>query len=176
MAKTYSQLLQGIEVLKRQAEERRKKEIAGVVGRIRKAIEFYGLTAADLGLGGGAASSAKKPRAGKASVRAAAKYSDGAGNTWSGRGPRPRWLREALASGQSLEQFRQGPAAAKKATPGRAGKGKKRARSAKFRDAAGNTWGGMGKRPQWLRDALASGKRLEDFLIANGNGGSAGAG
>ena len=93
-----------------------------------------------------------------------------------GRGPRPRWLREALASGQSLEQFARGPAAAKKATPGRAGKGRKRARSAKFRDAAGHTWGGMGKRPQWLRDALASGKRLEDFLIASGNGGSAGAG
>jgi DNA-binding protein H-NS len=176
MAKTYSQLLQGIEVLKRQAEERRKKEIAGVVGRIREAIAFYGLTAADLGLGGGAARVAKKARAGKASGRGAAKYSDDAGNTWSGRGPRPRWLREALASGQSLEQFQRGPAAAKKAPVGRAGKGKKRARSAKFRDEAGNTWGGMGKRPQWLRDALASGKRLEDFLIADRNGSSAHAG
>ena len=170
MAKTYSQLLQGIEVLKRQAEERRKKEIAGVVGRIRKAIEFYGLTAADLGLGGGTAPVGKKAPASKASGRGAAKYSDDAGNTWSGRGPRPRWLREALANGQSLEQFERGPAAAKKA--GRAGKGKKRARSAKFRDAAGNTWGGMGKRPQWLRDALASGKRLDEFLIGDGNGGS----
>jgi DNA-binding protein H-NS len=176
MAKTYSQLLQGIEVLKRQAEERRKKEIAGVVGRIRKAIEFYGLTAADLGLGGGAGGVAKKAPPGKASGRGAAKYSDDAGNIWSGRGPRPRWLREALANGQSLEQFQRGPAAAKKAQSGRARKGKKRARSAKFRDAAGNTWGGMGKRPQWLRDALASGKRLEDFLIANRNGGSADAG
>ena len=36
----------------------------------------------------------------------------------------------------------------------------------KYRDGAGNTWGGMGKRPQWLRDALTSGRRLEDFLVA----------
>lgn len=169
MAKTYSQLLQGIEALKRQAEERRKKEVAGVIGRIRQAIEFYGLTAADLGLGGAAAGVAKKARAGKASVRGGAKFSDGAGNTWSGRGPRPRWLREALANGQSLQEFQHGPAAAKK--NGRTGRGKKRARSAKFRDAAGNSWGGMGKRPQWLRDALASGKRLEDFLIVKPDGG-----
>jgi DNA-binding protein H-NS len=170
MAKTYSQLLQGIEALKRQAEERRRKEVAGVVGRIRKAIEFYGLTAADLGLGSGA-----QKKTGKA-ASGAVKYSDGAGHSWSGRGPRPGWLREALAHGHSLEQFQQGPATTKKAGSGRGRKGRKGARSAKFRDAAGNTWGGMGKRPQWLRDALASGKRLEDFLIANGNGGNPGPG
>ena len=35
----------------------------------------------------------------------------------------------------------------------------------KYADAQGNTWVGMGKRPQWLRDALAAGKSLEDFLV-----------
>lgn len=35
----------------------------------------------------------------------------------------------------------------------------------KFADEAGNTWGGMGKRPDWLRQALAAGKALEDFLV-----------
>ena len=35
----------------------------------------------------------------------------------------------------------------------------------KYADANGNTWVGMGKRPQWLRDALAAGKSLEDFLV-----------
>lgn len=39
------------------------------------------------------------------------------------------------------------------------------AREVKFRDEAGNTWGGRGKRPQWLRDALSSGKQLQDFLV-----------
>ncbi|WP_417903608.1 H-NS family nucleoid-associated regulatory protein [Caldimonas brevitalea] len=36
----------------------------------------------------------KQGRKGSASV--AAKYQDGKGSSWSGRGPRPRWLREAL--------------------------------------------------------------------------------
>ena len=34
----------------------------------------------------------------------------------------------------------------------------------KYRHESGGTWGGIGKRPQWLRDELAAGKRLEDFL------------
>jgi DNA-binding protein H-NS len=39
------------------------------------------------------------------------------------------------------------------------------ARAVKFRDEAGHTWGGIGKRPQWLRDALAAGKTLQDFAV-----------
>ena len=35
----------------------------------------------------------------------------------------------------------------------------------KFRNDAGMTWGGRGKRPQWLRDALAGGQQLSDFLV-----------
>lgn len=37
---------------------------------------------------------------------------------------------------------------------------------AKFADGVGNTWVGMGKRPQWLRDALEAGQSLDDFLVA----------
>ena len=40
-----------------------------------------------------------------------------------------------------------------------------KARPVKFRDEAGRTWGGIGKRPQWLRDALAAGKTLQDFAV-----------
>lgn len=35
--------------------------------------------------------------------------------------------------------------------------------SAAYVDAKGNTWGGRGKRPNWLREALANGAKLEDF-------------
>ena len=52
------------------------------------------------------------------------------------------------------------------------GKSAKAARSkasrhgaAKYADGDGNTWVGMGKRPQWLRDALAAGKALQDFAV-----------
>jgi DNA-binding protein H-NS len=38
--------------------------------------------------------------------------------------------------------------------------------TAKYADGKGNTWVGVGKRPGWLRDALAGGAKLEDFLTA----------
>jgi DNA-binding protein H-NS len=48
----------------------------------------------------------------------------------------------------------------------KAGKSKASKRSgAKYADGLGNTWVGMGKRPQWLRDALAAGKSLQDFAV-----------
>ncbi|WER49757.1 H-NS histone family protein [Cupriavidus sp. WKF15] len=35
----------------------------------------------------------------------------------------------------------------------------------RYRDSAGNTWTGRGKRPGWLTQALAAGKSVDDFLI-----------
>lgn len=34
----------------------------------------------------------------------------------------------------------------------------------KYADADGNTWVGMGKRPQWIRDALDAGRSLDEFV------------
>lgn len=49
---------------------------------------------------------------------------------------------------------------------GRRTKGKVAATKApKYADAAGNTWGGMGKRPGWIREALEAGRALEEFLV-----------
>ena len=122
MTKTYTQVLKQIETLQIEAEKLRRTEIDGVIARIRVAIVHYGLTAADLGLSGGAASG-KPANAGKARAK----------NT--------------------------GKAAA--ATT--AAKVPKTPKPIKFRDEAGRGWGGIGKRPQWLRDALAAGKTLKDF-------------
>lgn len=59
---------------------------------------------------------------------------------------------------------RRGPAAARRGRS--AAKGKSKSVSApKFRDEAGNVWGGRGPRPQWLRDALGAGKTLQDFAV-----------
>lgn len=47
-----------------------------------------------------------------------------------------------------------------------AGKGRAKSSAApKYRDEAGNTWGGRGPRPQWLRAALNAGKSLADFAV-----------
>ena len=49
MKKTYSQMLDEIEQLKKQAEEVRRREVEVVIARIKDAIAFYGLTEEDLG-------------------------------------------------------------------------------------------------------------------------------
>jgi len=114
MTRTYTQVMKQIDHLKAEAERLRKQEVSGVIERIREAIDFYGLTAADLGLG--RAKPGRKPGTVAASQRAvrrtarkgskvAAKYRDANGNTWAGCGKRPVWLREALAAGRTLEEF-----------------------------------------------------------------------
>ena len=40
-------------------------------------------------------------------------------------------------------------------------------RAPKFADDQGNSWGGIGKRPEWFKAALAAGKKPEDLLAKN---------
>ena len=111
MTKTYSQIVKQIESLKQDAEKIRRKEMEGVIGRIRDAISVYNLTAEDLGFGSKpkAAGKPAKPAKGKARKTAKApavvKYRNDAGGTWGGRGKRPQWLRDALAGGKTLADF-----------------------------------------------------------------------
>jgi DNA-binding protein H-NS len=56
-----------------------------------------GVTVADLG---------PTPRTPGAAVKRAVKYRDGNGNTWTGIGQRPRWVRAALLAGAELDSFR----------------------------------------------------------------------
>lgn len=113
MKKSYTQIVKQIEALKAEAEKMRRQEMAGVVERIREAIGFYNLTAADLGLGGAkvlAPTAAAQPGRRKAKAKTAVapavmKFRDEQGRGWVGRGKRPQWLRDALASGKSLADF-----------------------------------------------------------------------
>ena len=70
------------------------------IEQIQKIIMDNGLSSADF-------SSKKSDRAGTAvGQKVAIKYrSDVAGETWSGRGLQPRWLKTALASGKSISDF-----------------------------------------------------------------------
>ena len=117
MTKTSAEIHRQIEQLQRRAEALKKREIRGVITRIREAIGYYGLTASDLGLGPGggtaATKSGRKAAGRKSSARKArparqpspVKYRDEAGNTWSGRGKRPQWFKSALESGKTLEDL-----------------------------------------------------------------------
>lgn len=102
---TYADLLKKKEELDAQIEAARSAEIEDAITRAREIIDTYELTPADLGFRGfGGAKKSK--RLGPAPVR----YKDKKGNTWSGRGPRPHWLREALEAGKTLESFYVGDA------------------------------------------------------------------
>lgn len=114
MKKSYTQIVKQIEALKAEAEKMRRQEMAGVIERIREAIGFYNLTAADLGLGAKANSAPKsaatqpgrrKAKAKTAPAAAVIKFRDEQGRGWVGRGKRPQWLRDALAAGKSLQDF-----------------------------------------------------------------------
>lgn len=100
---TYLELKEQAEKLLAQAEKVREQEIADTIADIKRKIEAYGLTAADLGLakgpGGPGASRAKGPKS-------AIKYRGPNGEPWSGgRGRKPQWVVEALKSGRNLEEF-----------------------------------------------------------------------
>ncbi|MEY4564072.1 MAG: hypothetical protein RLZZ618_3349 [Pseudomonadota bacterium] len=114
VTKTFIQIQKQIKSLQIEAEKLQRKEVGGVIARIKEAIATYGLTAADLGLAGpkagrptkaGAAKAPKRAATKKSRAGAGAKFRDDAGNVWGGRGPRPRWLRDALAAGKSLSDF-----------------------------------------------------------------------
>ena len=73
------------------------------IAQVKALMEEHGLTAADLG---GKASSGGKRKTATTGTKVAAKYSNKAtGESWSGRGLQPRWLKAALASGKKIEDF-----------------------------------------------------------------------
>jgi DNA-binding protein H-NS len=67
--------------------------------------------------------------------------------------------------GLTAEQLGFGATANGAKTKAKAGKATP-TRSAKYSDGQGSSWSGMGKRPYWLRDALAAGRTLEEFATA----------
>jgi len=114
MAKTLNTLLKQIAQLQKQADALRSREKTDVVARIKEAIAHYGITADELF--GAAQPKATRKRAAKAEGKVArkpaakktggvAKYTDGAGRTWSGVGKRPNWFKDALAAGKTAEEL-----------------------------------------------------------------------
>jgi DNA-binding protein H-NS len=81
-------------------------------------------------------------------------------------------VKEAIAvygiTAQDLGLTSTGRAAPKtsRAAPAKRRSRPAKARQPKYRDEAGNVWGGRGPRPFWLRTALSTGKALGDFAVA----------
>ena len=97
---TLKELLAQKEAIEQQIEQTKKSERGAAVNKVRAMMAEYGLSLADLG--GKAAGKAKSGGGGKV----AAKYRNAStGESWSGRGLQPRWLKAALASGKKIADF-----------------------------------------------------------------------
>ncbi len=97
---TLKELLAQKEAIEQQIEQTKKSERGAAVNKVRAMMAEYGLTVADLG-----AKSAGKSRSG-GTGKVQAKYRNAStGESWSGRGLQPRWLKAALASGKKLSDF-----------------------------------------------------------------------
>lgn len=100
------ELLARKEALEREIEKTKKQERAEAIAKVRTLMSEYGLTLADLS----AKAAAKSPRrkaATKPAAKVAPKFRDNAtGQTWSGRGLQPNWLKAALAGGRTIDEFR----------------------------------------------------------------------
>ncbi|MFO1220952.1 MAG: H-NS histone family protein [Burkholderiaceae bacterium] len=95
-----SDLMAQKEALDKRIAETRRSERSEAIQRIKKMMAEYGLTAADLN------AKTPAPRATRKGKKVPPKYRDPAsGNTWSGRGLQPKWLKAALESGRKLSDF-----------------------------------------------------------------------
>jgi DNA-binding protein H-NS len=94
------ELLAQKEALEREIENTRKQARSEAVSKVKALMAEYGLTVADLNAKAGGKAG---PRAGG---KVAVKYRNTAtGDTWSGRGLQPKWLKAALASGRKISEF-----------------------------------------------------------------------
>jgi DNA-binding protein H-NS len=92
---SYKDIKAQIAELQRTAEEARNQEIEGAVAQIKALMREYEISVEDL-------VGKSKKMAGKKAPNNV-QFQDGAGNTWSGRGRMPAWIK-----GQDKEQFRVG--------------------------------------------------------------------
>ncbi len=101
---TLKELIAQKETLERQIEETTAQERATVIAKIRELMSENGLSLADLSKRSAGKPSGKKSAA--TGKKVAAKYRNAAtGDSWSGRGLQPKWLKAAISSGKKIEEF-----------------------------------------------------------------------
>ncbi|MDQ6628921.1 MAG: H-NS histone family protein [Pseudomonadota bacterium] len=98
---TLHELMAQKEAIERQIDQTKKQQRGDAVAKVHALMSEYGLTLADLG-----AKQSGKPKSGGSAGKVPAKYRNtSTGETWSGRGLQPRWLKAALASGKKIGDF-----------------------------------------------------------------------
>lgn len=96
---TLSELMAQKAAIEKRIADARRDERSATIQKIRALMAEHGLTAADL-------SGKSAPRPSRKGAKVAPKYRNpSTGETWSGRGLQPKWLKAALASGRKLADF-----------------------------------------------------------------------
>jgi DNA-binding protein H-NS len=99
---TLNELLAQKAALEKQIMDAQREERASAIAQVKSLMAQYGLSLADLGSRSAPVQAPKKAGSGKV----APKYRDPAtGDSWSGRGLQPKWLKAALAAGRTLSDF-----------------------------------------------------------------------
>lgn len=91
---TYKELQDQIAELESKAQEARANELDNAVRQIKTLMQEYGITVEDL-------DASTKKKGAKARKPSNVQFQDANGNTWSGRGRMPAWLK-----GKDKEKFR----------------------------------------------------------------------
>ncbi len=89
--------------LEQEIEATQKRERHDAIAKVKSLMSEHGLTVADLS---GKPAGGKSSNASSKGAKVAPKYRNAAtGDTWSGRGLQPKWLKAALASGKKIGDF-----------------------------------------------------------------------
>ena len=99
---TLSDLIAKRDALEAQIQEQTQSQRAEAIDKIKSLMQETGVTLADFG---GRESKGQGKGGAKTGAKVAAKYRDQAGNTWSGRGLPPKWLKAAMSEGKKREDF-----------------------------------------------------------------------
>jgi len=99
---TLAELLKQKADIDRQIASAQSESRAKAIADVRELMTLHGLTAVDIAQ---APKRGPKPAADGTRKAVAAKYKDEQGNSWSGRGLKPKWLAAALAAGKTIDQF-----------------------------------------------------------------------
>jgi DNA-binding protein H-NS len=95
---TYLELQKQISTLQEKAEKLRIAELESVINDIKSKMTEYNITAKDLGF-------TNRSKKQKNTEPIPPKYKNKKGETWSGRGRQPQWIKDIIASGKSIESF-----------------------------------------------------------------------
>lgn len=100
---SYKELQEQIAALTQQAEQIRQQELSNVIAELKRKINEYGISAAQLGFRG------EGIRAVGRRSNIVPKFRDPqTGATWGGVGAKPKWLRHYESVGRNKDEFKIG--------------------------------------------------------------------